>query len=284
MSKKPLFYIKTSFLISASALLLASCNHAEENKEKAASQTVVANRDSSIYDFIASFNEVERNLDSITRKQHMITITTKNTSVELKTDQKTRINNQIAAINHLMDVNRKKIADLDKRLKTSSHRNVELEKTIGTLNNQINQKDLELAIMNEVLNQFHAKIAQLQVTVGSLEGTVAEQNNELHTAYYIVGSSKDMQREKIIDREGGLLGIGKTSKITENVNNKSFTRIDYTKMIRIAVNSNDIKIVTSHPTDSYTLDKDNKKMVKDIMITNPEKFWSASKYLVIIKG
>ena len=46
-----------------------------------------------------------------------------------------------------------------------------------------------------------------------------------------------------------------------------------------------MKIITSHPSESYTLEKDaaKKDKVKNIVITNPDKFWSASKYLVVVK-
>jgi hypothetical protein len=82
-----------------------------------------------------------------------------------------------------------------------------------------------------------------------------------------------------------LLGIGKTEQLSANFDNSKFTKIDYTQTTTIAVNSA-MKIVTTHPTDSYTLEKDatDKNKVTNIVITNPEKFWSASKYLVVIKN
>ena len=88
---------------------------------------------------------------------------------------------------------------------------------------------------------------------------------------------------KLIDKSGGLLGIGRTPKLSENFDKEKFTRIDYTQVLIIPVNSDGIKIITVHPSDSYTLDKE-KNMVKNIVITNADKFWSASKYLVVIKG
>ena len=115
--------------------------------------------------------------------------------------------------------------------------------------------------------------------------TIAEKTAALHSAFYIVGKSKDLQDAKIIDRKGGLLGIGKTSKLNDNFDNSKFTQIDYTQMSSIPVNGGDVKIITSHPNDSYTLDNDLKAkyLVKNILITNPEKFWSVSKYLVVVK-
>ena len=38
--------------------------------------------------------------------------------------------------------------------------------------------------------------------------------------------------------------------------------------------------MTSHPADSYSLDKDSNGQYV-LRITNPDRFWSLSKYLVI---
>lgn len=283
MFSKSLFSAQKLLLLVATAVVLPSCNQLSDKDKTADSKDFMLNeRDSVINEFISSFNDVERSLDSVAFKQHIITANTK--TRELQPDQKTRINNEISGINNLMTMNRKRIAELSHRLKNSSVKNIQLEKTIATLNAQLTQKDRELGIMNDLLNQFHDEIIQLQGSVGELQKTVADQNTALHTAYYVIGKSKDLQNSKIINREGGLLGIGKTSKITENVDNKKFTRIDYTSKLSISINSNDVKIITSHPSDSYTLDMDKKKMVKNILISNPEKFWSASKYLVIVKS
>ena len=40
--------------------------------------------------------------------------------------------------------------------------------------------------------------------------------------------------------------------------------------------------MTSHPEGSYTFVKEG-KVITELSITNPEEFWSVSKYLVIRK-
>ena len=280
-------------MIASALFLLSACNQgelAESNRVRDSLLSIVNERNSSINEFITDFNDVERNLDSVAVKQHLIAQDAEK-SGELKPNQKARINDEIAAINNLMDQNRKKIAELNRKLKNSGSKNAALEKMISTLNDQLTQKNLELTFLNEKLNSLNAQVAQLETSVNALTvenaaktQTIAEETAALHTAYYIVGNSKDLQEAKLIDRKGGLLGIGKTSKLSENFDNSKFTRIDYTQTGTIAVNS-EMKIITSHPSDSYTLDTDikDKDKVKNIVITNPEKFWSASKYLVVVK-
>ena len=279
--------------IAGAALLLSSCNRQEPadlNRERDSLLTVVNQRESTMNEFISSFNEVERNLESVTAKQKLIRKHAGERG-ELIPDQKTRINDEIAAINRLMDENRKQIAGLEKKLKGSASKNAELVKTIATLNDQIIQKDMELTELNAQLVALHDHVEKLETSLNTLTvengvqaERIAKETIALHTAYYRIGKSNELQDAKIIDRKGGLLGIGRTSSLSGNIDNSKFTRIDYTETGTIAVNS-DMKIITSHPTDSYTLDKDaqQKNRIRNIVITNPEKFWSASKYLVVVK-
>jgi DNA repair exonuclease SbcCD ATPase subunit len=285
--------MKNYIIIAAAALLMSACNQKELTDSKQQNDSlmsVVNERNTAINEFIASFNEVESNLDSVAVRQHIISTNTEQKG-ELKPNQKTRINEEIASINDLMEQNRKKLADLNRKLKGSTNKNKELEKMIVTINNQLEQKNVELTALNEKLNNLNAEVTQLQTSVTTLTDetnaksvTTAEDTKALHTAYYVIGKLGELQDAKIIDRKGGLLGIGKTSKLTADFDNSKFTRIDYTQMGTIAVNS-EMKMITSHPSDSYTLDKDakDKDKVKNIVITNPEKFWSTSKYLVVVK-
>jgi septal ring factor EnvC (AmiA/AmiB activator) len=293
--------MKNIFLIAAITLLISACNQERDNlrvelagaNRNIDSLNKIANeRESTINEFITSFNEVESNLDSVAVKQKIISLNT-DKHTELKPDQKDRINSEIMAINNLMTENRKKIAELNRRLRSSTSKNAEFEKTIAILNEKLAQKEEELTTLNEKLNASDAQVAQLKTSVDTLtvhnfatSKSLSEKIAALHTAYYVIGKSKDLEVSKIIDRQGGLLGIGKTAKLNENVDKNKFTQIDYTQVGTIPINADNVKIVTSHPSDSYTLEGDekNKNKTKNLMITNPEKFWSASKYLVIVKG
>jgi septal ring factor EnvC (AmiA/AmiB activator) len=283
--------MKYFILIAAAALTLSSCNQAELDRQKHMNdslQAMVNERDSSVGSFLSAFNDIERNLDSVAARQNIINASTAKGG-ELQPNQKDRINAEIAAINDLMVKNQKKIAELNRKLKASGNKNALLEKTIETLKAQLAEKDAELAALNEKLNKLNAEVAQLHVTVDTLTAqnkvttqALNETTTALHAAYYVIGKSKQLKESNIIDRKGGLLGIGKTSQLSQNFDNSKFTRIDYTQTTTIPVNGT-CKIITTHPADSYTLEKESKNIVKHIVISNPEKFWSASKYLVIVQ-
>jgi hypothetical protein len=281
------------FTTTTVLLLFTACkgpdNIADQNNSRTDSlMSVIAARDSSMIDLIRSFNEIEMNLDSVSVKQKLISRHSA-TKSDLNRDRKARINAEIKAINVLMEANNRKIKQLHRKYKESENKNVELEKTITLLNSQLNLKYMELTNLNEELNALSNEIVELKVTTTELSAlnttqseTINGKNAELHTAYYIVDKSSNLQQWNLIDNQGGFLGIGQTSKLSNNLDMNMFTKIDYTETLIIPINSKGIKVVTTHPTGSFSLEKTG-KMVDNLIIIDPEKFWSASKYLVITK-
>ena len=279
--------MKKLLLAAIAAIGMTACNNHQAEVDEATRQrdslaAIINQRDSSINEFLGSFTEIQANLDSVAKKQNVITVSVDNKQGELNTSAKDRINENIAAINEMMDKNRKKIAELNRKLKSSGAHVKELEKMIEVLNGQLAQKDQELAALNEKLNNLTGQVEQLTTSLGQEKEhsaaqakTIDEQTTALHTAYYLVDNAKNLQTNKVIDRTGGLLGIGRTSKLSANVDNNKFTKIDYTKVNVIPVNSKKFKMVTYHPADSYSLNKEKDKVVS-IQISNADKFWSAS--------
>lgn len=273
---------------------LAACKPSESEKSdpKIDSLTAVINeRDSSLNHFVNSFNEIESNLDAVAEKQKIIS-SYADEKGELNKDKKVRINAEIIAINELMTKNRNEIDALTKKLKGSKNKNALLERTIATLTEQLSQKDSELASLNQQLAMLDSKIATLKTVVDSLSRQnyvkseiINAQTANLHSAYYRVGKKKELKEEKIIQQKGGVLGMGKTVTLNENVDASKFTAIDYTQTTNIPIEGNNVKIITNHPSDSYTLieDKSKEPVVTNLEVISPEKFWSTSKYLVIVK-
>jgi predicted nucleic acid-binding Zn-ribbon protein len=285
--------MKTYVFPLIAVILIYSCNQetAEHNKyvNRLDSLNLLINeRDSTINDLFASFDEIKTNLDSVSLKQNMISTEVEKQQGEVKDDAKTHINNQIAAINNLMDQNKKKIEELNGKLKKYSIRINHFQKMVNSLNEEIAQKTNELQSLNEKLSSANAQLAKLQTAIDTLTNTstsqsklITEQTTALHTAYYLIGKSKDLQSMDVIDKTGGILGIGKTPKLNSDANKSNFTKIDYTKVLSIPINSKKAKIITNHPSGSYILDKDEKDQYSTLRITEPESFWSESKYLVV---
>ncbi|MBA3665362.1 MAG: hypothetical protein H0W61_14290 [Bacteroidetes bacterium] len=293
--------MKNHFIISfILALIFISCSQERQDGNRETGlykrrfdsvRALLTVKDSSVNDLLVSFNEIEKNLDSVTRRQNIISFNVDKQRGELKTDMKHRISSQIDAINGLMEKNRREIETLNQKLKRSALRVGEFQNIIITLNDLITQKNTELAALNERLNALNAQVAQLQVSVDTLSSSnyeqselIASQTASIQTAYYVVGKSKDLAEMNVIDKNGGLLGLGKTAKLSPEFNPENFTRVDYTQVLSIPIYSKKARIITTHPNDSYVLDKDQNNKFTTLRIIKPEKFWSASKYLVVVNS
>ena len=247
---------------------------------------VIEHDHTTLNEFIASFNEVEKNLNEVSSKQHII-LSNSIKFNDLNTNQKARINDEIKAINELMIVNTKSLKQLKGKLSASNTINVQLEKAIENLNNQLNLKYFELTNLNQKLNDLNLEMLQLNILTETLSNentmkrqTINHQTAELRTAFYIVGKSHNLETWQLIDKKGGLLGFGEAAMLSNNLDKGMFTKIDYDDVTIIPINSKHIRIITTHPTGSFSLDKTG-RMVNNIVISDPEKFWSASKYLVV---
>ena len=286
--------MKSYLIIPTALLLLSSCGQQKEeavimevNRERDSLIELLNQREASINDFLMTNTEIERNLDSVVAREGAIKMTVMK-ETDVAPSMKDRINSDILAINNLMKENRQKINELNRKLKKTNGKLAENAKMIEHLNARLNEKNSELEALNEQLSSLKVKVASLETSVSTLMAenveqskVIEQQTTTIHTAYYIIGKSKELRDKKIISKTGGLLGMGKTSQIDPNIDNSKFIQIDYSKISELNLNAEKVKIITTHPVDSYILgkDQDNKAVLK---IKNPEKFWSASKYLVIV--
>jgi archaellum component FlaC len=288
--------MKNLVIIALALITFVGCNNKEHEaeleklrQEKAQLELESASRDSAINSFMEALNEIEDNLSEVKQKQSSITVVAKG-SGEIEGTTKDRINEDINFINELMEENKRKIASLQSKLKNSNFKISELEKLVAKMNETILEKDMEIGKLKEELTKLNMQITELAYNVDTLkrEGAVKakvieQQTVKINTAYYAVGTFKELRTNNVLDKEGGFLGIRRNKVVKDDFNQDYFTNIDISKVKSIPVNGKDAKLITNHAPDSYTLEKDekNKKYVKSITIKNPERFWKASKYLVV---
>ncbi|MEE1118964.1 MAG: hypothetical protein U0K90_03445, partial [Bacteroidales bacterium] len=133
-----------------------------------------------------------------------------------------------------------------------------------------------------------ATIKSLEKDVASLKEVekkknkqIAEIQDEQNTAYFAIGTKKELRTKNIVDRKGGFIGIGKATVLANNSDFAAFTKIDTRNTQEIPLTGKKIKIVTPHAETSYSLEGDPKRPTS-IRIINPDLFWKASKCLVIM--
>jgi len=275
---------------------MISCNKQKikQLELKSDSLTQQANlKDESINEFIKSFNDIQDNLDSIKRKEMIITEQTE-LKTELQKKAKDQINEDVNTIYQLLLDTRSKLDDVRKKLGKSNFKVEELEKMVNHLTQQLEEKDREIAALKEELENMNIEITALTMDVGNLkqqnaeketlikdqEGVINDKITELNTAYYVVGTKKDLKDNNIITAEGGFIGIGKNKKLKQDFNDKFFTKIDITKTTQIPIPGKKPKIITNHPTESYKISGEGDSAILEII--NANSFWKSSKYLVVV--
>lgn len=281
-------------LLAILSINFSSCNRKEMEKlrkERDSLANLTNEKQGKIDEYLSYFNEIQQNLNAIKQKEHIITLQTSD-STEMTPAMKDQINNDILTIYQLMQENKDALTKLKKQIKSSGLKNKQLEETIALYEQQIKQKDEEINTLKEKLEkmnfdmgELNKKIDQMQDKMVAMEeeqnkqkDIINQQESQLHTIYYIVGTKTELKDKQIINRDGFL------SKLTldANFDKSQFINADDRNLYEITINASSIDILTKHPSTSYTLKKNNKNVIEKIVITNKEQFWSISKFLVVL--
>jgi len=246
---------------------------------------LVDDKDSTINMLFQTLNEIEENLAAIRAKESLIADQTAGQQ-EMQADVKDRINQSIAEISTLMEKNKELINRLNAQVRSSNLRITELNKTIERLNETVANKEREIAELKSNVAKLNTQVETLNTKVAGLEKenqsqakTIDEQTLQMNKAWYVLGPRRELRDKGIVNREGGFIGIGRTTTPAENLIRKEFNEIDLRKVTEIVINAHRAEIITTHPDGSYELIGD--ETVEKIVIRNPQEFWKASRYLVI---
>lgn len=244
-------------------------------------QRVSLQKDSAIYAFMGTFNEIESNLQEIKAKENIITLNAGEMGSPKKRED--QINEDINFIYDLMLQNKERVADLEKQLKRANIKSAELQKTIANLQSKLQEKDVQILNLREELKNMNIKVDELNYKIDTLkfdnevkEAIIQAQDESLNTAYFLFGSMKELKESKVIDKKGGFIG---TKKINRDFDKELFTKIDIREKTEFQINSQKIKIMSTHPSSSFKIV--GEKPVEKIEIIDPDEFWSVSKYLII---
>ena len=202
-----------------------------------------------------------------------------------------KIREDIHFITEKLQDNRNRIAELEEQLKNSKYASSQLKKAITNLKEELAAKTQQIETLQIELASKNIRIAELDDAVAGLnqnvadltaenkakEAMVASQDKALNVAWFVFGTSSELKDQKIISKKF----LQKTKVLEDDDFNKDyFTQIDIRTDKEIKLYSKEAKLLTAHPEGTYELKKDAKGQLT-LVITNPNKFWSISRYLVI---
>lgn len=245
-------------------------------------QQIISQRDTQINNMMATMNEIQEGFNEISEAENRVNLI----QDDERADKASQIKEDIKFIADRMQQNRELIKKLQGQLRDSDFKSQELKKVIANMLRQLDEKDQQLQQLRAELDAKNIHIAELDETINNLNNNVTElksesdeksqiinnQETQLNTAWYVFGTRPELKDQRI------LMG---DKVLQQNFNKNYFTKIDIRVTREIKLYSKSARLLTSHPAGSYELTRDNNKMYT-LAITNPQLFWSTSKYLVVV--
>ncbi len=295
-----MFYKPQIISLIALCLVILSCKPNNDKPNLAANQHIIdslkleneklknkaEDSDQSLTDFVQAFNDINKNLEEIKRKEDIISIKTQNMENGKGFDVK-QIQENISAIYDLLQENKETVNNLRNKLEGSNMINADMQQSLNLLSHSIETKNNEITQLRNTLSQLNFQMEELNQKLDSIQLTNQEKDLEiktqkeiLNTGYYIVGTFKELLELGIVERKGGIAGIGSISHIDDNFDTKLFTKININETKKIPLKYKRAKVLSTHPAEAYKFYcPDN--IYDKLIITQPKNFWSTSKYLVI---
>lgn len=290
--------MKKLIVLILGVLMLGACHNYKKDAqrltmEKDSLENVTTYRDSTIASFLDDFSEIQANLDSIKEIEKIVSVQS-GSNRELNASQKQIIIEDIAKLHELLEKNKALSASLQRKLRNSNVKNAQLEKTISglelmvkSLEEQVKAKDIVIAdLTNDVkklnvdITELNQKIEEVEKENQQINSKIENQTDKLNTAYYAFGTMKELRDNNIIEKSGGVLGIGKTPVMKKDFNRDYFTEIDIRDFEYLRLMAKKAKLVTTHPEGSYHFT--GQKSADTLFIDNSTDFWKVSKYMVVL--
>jgi len=240
----------------------------------------------------ATINEIEQGLSSIRESESILAVQTSD-GLEIKQGSKEQLKQDVEAIQDaiknyqkeikkLQDDKRLQSAQFKKRLSAMQKELKEKSDIIETISKQLEEKEAQIklqskqiATLDEVVSNLKDEVSTLSTEGSMLKAKVADQEAEIFSVYYIVGTKAELIEAGVMTK-GGLF---KSSKVSYQAEKDAFVRIDLREISEINTNAGKAKVMSIHPKGTYAFVENDGEMI--LNISDPEKFWQQTKYLVI---
>lgn len=157
------------------------------------------------------------------------------------------------------------------------------EAMINDLNATIQHQTATIAALSTRVDSLSGVTRELGATIATLEA----QNNK---AFYVIGTEDDLLKRGIIVHEGGANLLfahpGRTIQMSRTADASAFTAVDQRgmKLIEMPDSNRRWKVVSRQSLDYASVDERDKDTFRgNLKITEPNKFWGASRFLIVVE-
>lgn len=279
--------------IATAALALAGCQskrEQEQNKDQSQAkidslERVIQQSNNETGDMARTIQQIKDGFRQISDAEGRIT-----KQQEGESDEAVILEN-MRFIQRQMRLNRELIANLREQLRNANqtakdtksayeamidefdNQFIAKNEEIRSLQKQLAERDSTIGRQIEQIDMLNDNVADLTDKNAEKERKVNEQDQQLHAAWYVYGTKKELREQNILEK-GDVMR-------SSDINHNYFTKIDRRVVKSIPLYSKSAELLTDHPAGSYSLDKDAQGQYT-LRITNADSFWSVSRYLVVL--
>ncbi len=287
--------MRTSLVIALGLLLvLAGCGQSElENKNKELQKQLEA-KDQYIEEVTAAINEIHNQLESTWAMENKVmqqSPSREGAKAASNLQVKQQILSRIADIDSILAANRKKLTNLQIRLKNSATQYAGLQKMVDDLKTTLEEREKTLADLQARVKSLETEVSEKTKVIAEREATIQDQSNQLNertlqmnTVYYVVGKKDDLKAKGIVTDEGGILWglLGTTTVLTSDFKADLFQKMDKTKDFQINIPGKVVDIIPKRDAGSYKLDESTAGRTV-LNILNADQFWKVNRVVILSK-
>jgi peptidoglycan hydrolase CwlO-like protein len=287
--------MRTSFVIAVGLLvILAGCGQSElENKNKELQKQLEA-KDQYIEEVTSAINEIHNQLESTWAMENKVmqqSPSREGARSASNMQVKQQILSRISDIDSILAANRKKLTNLQIRLKNAAVQYAGLQNIVDGLKATLEEREKTLADLQARVKSLESEVSEKTKVIAAREATIEDQSNQIsertrqmNTVYYVVGKKDDLKVKGIVMDEGGIFWglLGSTTVLASNFNSELFQKMDKTKDFQIEVAGKVVEIIPKRDAGSYSMDESTAGRTV-LKIVKPDQFWKVNRVVVVAK-
>ena len=206
-------------------------------------------------------------------------------------ERRSQLIGTITKMRSQIEADKKRIASLESQLANSKSQLASIQNIVNKLKASVADKEkivAELegrlgemsATLDSERQQSQAEIAKRESLIKDKEGVISSQTYESNRQFYAVGTRKELINKGIINRKGGILGIGRVSVVTKEIDTTKYTEFNLLNQqtISFPVTKKGYAVLSNHVAASYKVEKVGDEYV--LTVTDQDHF-RKQKFLVI---
>ena len=248
----------------------------------------------------ATLDEVQKALEDL-RSQELKVIKSSIEVVQEGKPQSTRreqLQSELDTLKKAVKQNLAKLEKLEKERKAAQAKAAELGQKSAALEGQVTALERFVAEMKRALEEKEALIAELETKVLNLTQTVEAQagvikeketvidtqTKEINKAWVAIATKVTLREKGIVEKKGSVAGLGGNWLETGKIDPELFREIDVRQDTQFAIASplKKVRVLSDHPKDSYELLAGEDPKTTTLKVTDPSRFWTGSKKLVVM--